>query len=92
MNASEKKDIKTVIFHLEQAAVERKNLTKNVNRIGFVLEGDPDDHKSDGIVGDVNRNTAFRMTGTKLLWLFATALIGLAVKMVFFAPVAAITP
>lgn len=103
MNGEDRADLKQIIQRMDES--ERRSADANqrrdeerdetkvlISEIHTCLVGKADDHKDDGLIGDVNRNTAFRSAGTKVLWLFATALIGLIVKAIFFTSSVVATP
>ena len=59
--------IDQVISGQTAAATEREAMQKKLASIHRCVEGDPGDHTSDGMKGDVNRNSRFRKNFTKIL-------------------------
>ena len=78
MNGSEKKDLQTVLDELTKHRQESNELASVVNDIKICLMGDPTKHEDLGLQGAVERNTNFRRSSVKMLWVMVTGFVGMA--------------
>ena len=78
MNGSEKKDLQTVLDVLTKHRQESSELADVVNDIRVCLMGDPAKHEDLGLQGAVERNTNFRRSSVKMLWVMVTGFVGMA--------------
>ena len=78
MNGSEKKDLQTVLDVLTKHRQESSELADVVNDIRVCLMGDPTKHEDLGLQGAVERNTNFRRSSVKMLWVMVTGFVGMA--------------
>jgi len=86
MNGNDRKDLSLVLDVLREHQKEREILADDVKEIKICLVGDPSKHNDLGLQGAVERNTAFRHTATKGMWVMATGFIGtmvIAIKSYF---------
>ena len=78
VNGSEKKDLHTVLDVLNKHRQESSELADVVNDIRICLMGDPTKHEDLGLQGAVDRNTNFRRSSVKMLWVMVTGFVGMA--------------
>ena len=78
MNGNEKKDLQTVLDVLNKHRQESSELADVVNDIRICLMGDPTKHEDLGLQGAVERNTNFRRSSVKMLWVMVTGFVGMA--------------
>ena len=78
MNGSEKKDLQTVLDELTKHRQESNELASVVNDIKICLMGDPTKHEDLGLQGAGERNTSFRRSSVKMLWVMVTGFVGMA--------------
>ncbi len=78
MNGSEKKDLQTVLDELTKHRQESNELASVVNDIKICLMGDPTKHEDLGLQGAVERNTNFRKSSVKVMWVMITGFVGMA--------------
>lgn len=78
MNHNEKQDLITILDVLEDHQVERRALSQDVKEIKTCLMGDVTKHDDLGLQGAVERNTGFRKSATKGMWVLVTGFIGMA--------------
>ena len=78
MNGNEKKDLQTVLDVLTKHRQESSELADVVNDIRVCLMGDPTKHEDLGLQGAVERNTNFRRSSVKMLWVMVTGFVGMA--------------
>ena len=78
MNGNEKKDLQTVLDVLNKHRQESSELADVVNDIRVCLMGDPTKHEDLGLQGAVERNTNFRRSSVKMLWVMVTGFVGMA--------------
>ena len=86
MNGDERKDLHTVLDLLTKHRQESGELASVVNDIRVCLMGDPAKHEDLGLQGAVDRNTGFRKSSVKVLWVMITGFIGtmaIAIKSYF---------
>ena len=76
MNGDERKDLHTVLDVLKKHRQESSELASVVNDIKVCLMGDPAKHEDLGLQGAVDRNTGFRKSSVKVLWVMITGFIG----------------
>ena len=76
MNGDERKDLHTVLDVLKKHRQESSELASVVNDIKVCLMGDPAKHEDLGLQGAVDRNTNFRKSSVKVLWVMITGFIG----------------
>ena len=77
MNGNEKKDLQTVLDVLTKHRQESSELASVVNDIRVCLMGDPAKHEDLGLQGAVDRNTNFRKSSVKVLWVMVTGFVGM---------------
>ena len=78
MNGNEKKDLQTVLDVLNKHRQESSELASVVNDIRVCLMGDPTKHEDLGLQGAVERNTSFRRSSVRMLWVMVTGFVGMA--------------
>ena len=78
MNGNEKKDLQTVLDVLTKHRQESSELASVVNDIRVCLMGDPTKHEDLGLQGAVERNTNFRRSSVRMLWVMVTGFVGMA--------------
>ena len=78
VNGSEKKDLHTVLDVLNKHREESSELASVVNDIRICLMGDPTKHEDLGLQGAVERNTNFRKSSVKVMWVMITGFVGMA--------------
>ena len=78
MNGNERKDLQTVLDVLTKHRQESSELADVVNDIRVCLMGDPTKHEDLGLQGAVERNTNFRRSSVKMLWVMVTGFVGMA--------------
>ena len=78
MNGNERKDLQTVLDVLTKHREESSELASVVNDIRICLMGDPTKHEDLGLQGAVERNTNFRKSSVKVMWVMITGFIGMA--------------
>ena len=78
MNGSEKKDLQTVLDVLTKHRQESSELADVVNDIKVCLMGDSKNHEDLGLQGAVERNTNFRKSSVKVMWVMITGFVGMA--------------
>ena len=78
MNGNERKDLQTVLDVLNKHRQESSELASVVNDIRICLMGDPTKHEDLGLQGAVERNTSFRRSSVKMLWVMVTGFVGMA--------------
>jgi len=76
VNGDERKDLHTVLDVLKKHRQESSELASVVNDIKVCLMGDPAKHEDLGLQGAVDRNTNFRKSSVKVLWVMITGFIG----------------
>ncbi len=77
MNGDERKDLHTVLDVLKKHRQESSELASVVNDIKVCLMGDPAKHEDLGLQGAVDRNTNFRKSSVKVLWVMVTGFVGM---------------
>ena len=77
MNGDERKDLHTVLDVLKKHRQESSELASVVNDIKVCLMGDPAKHEDLGLQGAVDRNTGFRKSSVKVLWVMVTGFVGM---------------
>ena len=77
MNGDERKDLHTVLDVLKKHRQESSELASVVNDIRVCLMGDPAKHEDLGLQGAVDRNTNFRKSSVKVLWVMVTGFVGM---------------
>ena len=77
MNGNERKDLQTVLDVLTKHREESSELASVVNDIKVCLMGDPAKHEDLGLQGAVDRNTNFRKSSVKVLWVMVTGFVGM---------------
>ena len=77
MNGNERKDLHTVLDVLKKHRQESSELASVVNDIKVCLMGDPAKHEDLGLQGAVDRNTNFRKSSVKVLWVMVTGFVGM---------------
>ena len=78
MNGDERKDLQTVLDVLTKHREESSELASVVNDIRICLMGDPTKHEDLGLQGAVERNTNFRKSSVKVMWVMITGFVGMA--------------
>ena len=78
MNGNERKDLHTVLDVLNKHREESSELASVVNDIRICLMGDPTKHEDLGLQGAVDKNTMFRKSAIKGMWVLITGFIGMA--------------
>ncbi len=78
MNGNERKDLQTVLDVLTKHREESSELASVVNDIRICLMGDPTKHEDLGLQGAVERNTNFRKSSVKVMWVMITGFVGMA--------------
>jgi len=78
VNGNERKDLQTVLDVLTKHRQESSELADVVNDIRVCLMGDPTKHEDLGLQGAVERNTNFRRSSVKMLWVMVTGFVGMA--------------
>ena len=78
VNGSEKKDLQTVLDVLNKHRQESSELASVVDDIRICLMGDPTKHEDLGLQGAVERNTNFRRSSVRMLWVMVTGFVGMA--------------
>jgi len=76
MNHNDKKDLIAILNVLDDHQIERRELSQDVKEIKTCLMGDATKHDDLGLQGAVERNTAFRKSATKGMWVMITGFIG----------------
>jgi len=77
VNGNERKDLHTVLDVLKKHRQESSELASVVNDIRVCLMGDPAKHEDLGLQGAVDRNTSFRKSSVKVLWVMVTGFVGM---------------
>jgi len=77
VNGNERKDLQTVLDVLTKHREESSELASVVNDIRICLMGDPAKHEDLGLQGAVDRNTNFRKSSVKVLWVMVTGFVGM---------------
>jgi hypothetical protein len=77
VNGDERKDLHTVLDVLKKHRQESSELASVVNDIKVCLMGDPAKHEDLGLQGAVDRNTNFRKSSVKVLWVMVTGFVGM---------------
>ena len=78
MNGNERKDLHTVLDLLTKHRQESSELADVVNDIKVCLMGDSKNHEDLGLQGAVERNTNFRRSSVKVMWVMITGFVGMA--------------
>ena len=78
MNGSERKDLHTVLDVLKEHKKEREELATDVRDIKVCLMGDTKKHDDLGLQGAVERNTHFRKSTLKVMWLMVAGIVSTA--------------
>ena len=78
VNGNERKDLHTVLDVLNKHREESSELASVVNDIRICLMGDPTKHEDLGLQGAVERNTNFRRSSVRMLWVMVTGFVGMA--------------
>ena len=78
MNGDERKDLQTVLDVLTKHREESSELASVVNDIRICLMGDPTKQEDLGLQGAVERNTNFRKSSVKVMWVMITGFVGMA--------------
>jgi len=78
VNGNERKDLQTVLDVLTKHREESSELASVVNDIRICLMGDPTKHEDLGLQGAVERNTNFRKSSVKVMWVMITGFVGMA--------------
>jgi len=103
MNGEDRNDLKLILQRMDEGAIaseaankirdgERAKLIDGVQTLHTNLFGEEGDHTKDGLVGDVNRNTAWRRIGSKIVMGIVVAIISLTVKAIWFSTASAASP
>ena len=77
MNNNDKKDLITILNVLDDHQIERKELSQDVKEIKICLMGDTSKHDDLGLQGAVEKNTTFRKSTVKVMWVMVTGFIGM---------------
>ena len=77
MNHNEKQDLITILDVLEDHQVERRELSRDVKEIKICLMGDTSKHDDLGLQGAVEKNTTFRKSTVKVMWVMITGFIAM---------------
>jgi len=81
VNGSDRKELHTILDVLAEHRKEREDLAIDVKHIKVCLMGDPQKHEDLGLQGAVERNTQFRKSTFKVMWLMVAGMVSTA----FFA-------
>jgi len=81
MNNNEKQDLVTILNVLGDHQIERRELSDDVKEIKICLMGDSSKYDDLGLQGAVERNTHFRKSTFKVMWLMVAGMVSTA----FFA-------
>ena len=67
-------------------AITDKNIKSMVRILWDTVMGKDENRHDQGLVGDVEKNTAFRKSASKLLWIILVAIIGSTVSLLALGP------
>ena len=78
MNGSDKKSLQSILDVLAEHRKEREELAVDVKDIKVCLMGDSKNHEDLGLQGAVEKNTHFRKSTFKVMWLMVAGMVSTA--------------